>query len=50
MTWELDTAPAPLHTAHLPPPRSIWRRRGASLDVAMQAVLGQLPAMEVDIK
>merc|ERR1719427_210263 len=50
MTWELDTAPAPLHTAPLPLPGPAEERRGASLGVAMQAVLGQLPAMEVDIK
>merc|ERR1712183_768186 len=48
MTWELDTAPAPLHTAPLPPPGPTWQRREASLDVAMQAVLGQSPAMTVD--
>merc|ERR1719228_1103378 len=50
MTWALDTAPAPLRTAPLPLPGPTWRRRGVSLGVDMQAVLGQLHAMDVDRK
>merc|ERR1712215_563633 len=48
MTWALDTALAPLHTAPLPLPGPTWRRRGASLGVDMPAVWGQSPAMDFE--